>query len=340
MNKRIYFSMLFYAALSISLQAEVVETFTTPGTGTWVCPSDIQQVTIECWGAGGAGGSAQTIANTYLCRAGGGAGGSYAKTTIINPTPGSYSYTVGAGGIAAEQGTFADLSVMSCQNGGSTTFNNTTVVAVGGPGGQNGYEATGTGTGGVAPQTGNTGDVVYYGGNGASATTNVSYPGSGGGGGSAGAAGNGENGGTSGLGPAAGAAGAGGGAIGGTGTNINATLGTDGASPGAGGAGSVAKTTLNKYCKGGVGGNGKLVITTTSIATALTENSKTKMFFNVNGHTILLDNEVMAIDIFNTSGKQIESQKKVSSITLKNSGIYIIKILTSEGVNYQKLCLK
>ncbi|WP_276978361.1 hypothetical protein, partial [Flavobacterium filum] len=35
--------------------AQVTETFTTTGNGSWVCPPGVTSITVECWGAGGGG---------------------------------------------------------------------------------------------------------------------------------------------------------------------------------------------------------------------------------------------------------------------------------------------
>ena len=32
------------------------DTFTAPGSGTWVVPAGVTSITVECWGGGGGGG--------------------------------------------------------------------------------------------------------------------------------------------------------------------------------------------------------------------------------------------------------------------------------------------
>lgn len=43
--------------LPTSLQA-FTEIYNTEGTFDWVCPPGVTSITVECWGGGGAGGSA------------------------------------------------------------------------------------------------------------------------------------------------------------------------------------------------------------------------------------------------------------------------------------------
>jgi hypothetical protein len=263
--KKISILLLFVLAALFtgSLQAQTSPfTSTTPGTTTWTCPAGVTEVTIECWGAGGAGGSAYQ-STAYTQRTGGGAGGSYAKKTFTNLVPGqSYTYTVGAGGVGSI-GIFTNGA--NGQSGGATYFiDNTTVNAIGGQGGIDVYNATVNSAGGSASTGGNNvGDgTPYLGGNGGNGTGSGT-PGSGGGGGSAGSLGAGGNGGS---GITAGAAGAGGGALGGTGTTTTNGIPGVGGNPGGGGAGGVLRNvvsgggTLPASKQGGKGGDGQIKI--------------------------------------------------------------------------------
>lgn len=163
------------ALVSGGLQAQVVEpTITTPGTGTWTVPAGAGLAKVECWGGGGAGGSAEsTQANatgTIALRGGGGAGGSYAKKNIA-VTPGQgLNYTVGAGALPTVIGS----ANASFSNGANTTFASY-VLANGGTGGQGRYATANNMTlnasGAIANTTGNIGDVIYNGGSGSSAVT-------------------------------------------------------------------------------------------------------------------------------------------------------------------------
>lgn len=142
------------------------------GTGNWVCPAGVTSITVECWGAGGAGESVTSYTSGYKIGAGGG-GGAYSKSTI-SVTPGtSYPFSIGAAGTPAA-------------NGGDTTFKTTTVVAKGG-----GSVNQGNNFGGAASS--GTGDVRYSGGNGAAGGINGSIVISGPGGAAAGPGGNGDN---------------------------------------------------------------------------------------------------------------------------------------------------
>ena len=101
---------------------QTVQTFTS--SGSWICPSGVTSVTVECWGGGGAGGGIQTNGNV---KASGGAGGAYAQKVIAVSSGTSYTYTVGLGGTGGTGNGPA---------GGNSWFSSTsTVLAVGGPGG-------------------------------------------------------------------------------------------------------------------------------------------------------------------------------------------------------------
>ena len=52
-------------------------------SSSWKCPTGVTSIQVECWGAGGAGGSASLASSTGTIRSGGGGGaGSYVKKTI------------------------------------------------------------------------------------------------------------------------------------------------------------------------------------------------------------------------------------------------------------------
>ena len=75
MKKLIILIVMLVAILTGNLQAQT--TLTSSTSGTWTCPAGVSTVTIECWGAGGAGGSAQNTGavGSNNIRTGGGAGG-------------------------------------------------------------------------------------------------------------------------------------------------------------------------------------------------------------------------------------------------------------------------
>ncbi|MCU0346986.1 MAG: hypothetical protein MUC59_08575, partial [Saprospiraceae bacterium] len=71
------------------------QTFTS--SGTWVCPPNYTaNITVEAWGGGGSGG-------TGTGRQGGGGGGAYSSSTF-DVSEGSYTVTVGAGGVSGAGG--------------------------------------------------------------------------------------------------------------------------------------------------------------------------------------------------------------------------------------------
>lgn len=104
--------------------------FTTAGTGDFIVPANIKQITVHVIGAGGGGGASGSAV--------GGGGGGYA-TSLLTVTPGQViPYTVGAKGIKG-----INAPTQNATNGGSSIFN-TTIIANGGNNGD-----TGSGTGGA-----------------------------------------------------------------------------------------------------------------------------------------------------------------------------------------------
>ncbi len=228
-----------------------------PDSGSWTVPAGVYSATIQAWGGGGAGGSAyngDTSGANTQARGGGAAGGGYASITL-RVTPGQLiQYNNGAGGIGAASG-FIHNSYGQAGGVSEVRLDGTMMVsALGGPGGRNVSAANAaiSGSGGMAPTSGNTGSDVFYGGNGGGANST----GTGGGGGSAGSLGNGENAANA----VAGAAGMGGGAIGGAGHNTTA-LGNAGGAPGAGGSGAGVRSSAYIHKTGGQGGDGQIIIT-------------------------------------------------------------------------------
>jgi Secretion system C-terminal sorting domain len=231
--KKIYLLITMALALfSQGIWAQAVsQTFNA--SGTYTVPSGYNAiVVIEVWGAGGGGDEGN---NTNGSRGGGGGGG-YARfgTTL---SAGSFTVTVGAGGLANPAGT--------ATGGGTSSFAALAVATGGGA-------PTATTVGGVAG-AGTTGTVLRSGGAGGIRLMNF---GGGGGGGSATASANGGVGGT-GANPTGGAGGTGQG-VGGAGGNTNA-VGVVGNAPGAGGGGKGDGGTTS-----GNGAAGRVVVTVTS----------------------------------------------------------------------------
>ena len=230
--------------------------FTVSGASTWICPANVHSVQVQCWGGGGAGGSAKR-GTSNTATGGGGAGGAYAKLNYYAVDPGvTYFLSVGDGGISS-------LVDGASVPGGDTWFNSvnsasSTILAKGGAGGVTAVTTNSDkfGAGGVGSATGSLGDVVFRGGSGANATTN-SY--GGGGGGSAGTAANGvtptAN---SGLGAVAVTGGGNGGNPNpSSGANANGSSPTT--PPGGGGGGARSASTTAR--SGGSGAVGKITLT-------------------------------------------------------------------------------
>ena len=233
--------------------------FTNGATTNWICPPNVTSVQVECWGAGGAGGSAYRPGGGNAW-GGGGAGGAYAKRTNVTVVPGySYTINVGAGGVSSTNN-------LATVPGGDSWFANgslTNCLANGGAGGVSlvsSGNAVG-GAGGTGSSAGSLGDVVYAGGNGASGASSFG----GGGGSSAGTASAGTTA-TSYLGASA----VTGGGAGGNGKDSSPGDGLSGASPGGGGGGARATTAGGAQTFGGPGGAGQVIVSVKTITANLT----------------------------------------------------------------------
>lgn len=266
-------------------QAQTVTEFNAAGTTVeWTVPTGVTQITIEAWGAGGAGG----FAGDYdrVRPTGGGGGGAYAKSTV-NVIPGSIlNVIVGRGG-ENPNGTARDGENSTVKNG-STTL----VSAEGGKSVDGKNNAMGAQGG---QDTNSIGTTKYSGGNGGNGDMGVSsgaYSAGGGGGGAAGTEGDGGNGGNgegaTPLTPFEGEGGAGGSA--GPGDEMNGIAGDggkgyygaasldsgdDGSNYGGGGGGSTGVRFLGNHA-GGKGGDGYIRI---SYSLAL------QVSYNLNGAT-------------------------------------------------------
>jgi hyaluronate lyase len=252
-----------YATLTIQVGANLSNLSSTFGASTiWVCPANVTAIQVECWGAGGAGGSA-IRGTSKAAMGGGGAGGAYARLNSFPVVSGrTYFINIGAGGISSTN----DLASVA---GGDSWFNSnnvtsTLVLAKGGAGGQNVVTTTNDiyGTGGIGTTNQSIGDLLRAGGSGATSTTNGF---GGGGGGSAGtsSAGNAPASTTNGLGAVAVTGG-------GNGGNANASAGSSGdgqsptGAPGGGGGGARAASTTQRY--GGTGAYGQVILTVQAVA--------------------------------------------------------------------------
>ncbi|MES2836842.1 MAG: GEVED domain-containing protein [Bacteroidota bacterium] len=232
------FSLLVYTKASAQT---VVVTYTADAT--WTCPVGVTSITVECWGAGGGGGGAKKRADKFGT---GGGGGAYARSTVVVVPGNNYAVVVGTGGA---QGT----GTANAGNGGSSTFNATSVVAAGGGGGlsatDNSTNPSTAGAGGTVAAS--TGTVEFAGGNGAVGAIGAA----GGGGGGAG---------TTAVGAAAAGstAGAGGTLLGGAGGNGSTVATGPGATASVyGGAGGGATDNNTGAKRGGTGASGLVRIT-------------------------------------------------------------------------------
>ena len=254
-----FFSCVFLG----TAQAQTERTFENAGTTEqWQVPTNVTQITIETWGAGGAGGA--TYMSSLQRPAGGGGGGAYAKSTIA-VTPGEIlSITVGRGG-ENPNGTARDGENSSVKSGTTTLVEAEGGKSVGG---------TNTLTGAQGGQASNSiGDVKFSGGNGGNGEMGTlgAFSASGGGGGAAGNHGNGYNGGngvsgSSGSAGSAGSAGDGDEIAGNGGEGLHSTIreewdgvGKSGSNYGGGGGGSI-NTWLWTTKAGGKGGDGYIRI--------------------------------------------------------------------------------
>ncbi|MEI7850893.1 MAG: Ig-like domain-containing protein [Kiritimatiellales bacterium] len=256
--------------------------FATAGLTNWVCPPNVTAVVVECWGGGGAGGSAQLTGGSTPQYGGGGAGGAYAKYNVYRVIPGSnYSINVGAGGF----NNFLDNDAQVPGGDSWVTFSTNpppyVIIAKGGAGGESAIGSTtvtGYGLAGTGTTTGSAGDVVHAGGSGFTAVSSQA----GGGGSSAGTNSNGTAA-TSNIGATAPA----GGGNGGTGPTISDVAGGGGFAPGGGGSGGRSSSGFLKA--GGRGASGKVVLSFVSNAAPvviLTSPANGEGFFR--GSTITL----------------------------------------------------
>lgn len=195
---------------------------------------------VQCWGSGGAGGTA----TGYPACGGGGAGGSFAQanaTAVTNGT--SYTVTVGA--------TKTTGASQAANVGNPTWFNTSgTVYAQGGDGGYLATTNSSNGNGGTASKTSCIGDVTWEGGDGYAGA--YATPRSGCGGGGAGVGSDGNNATSTNPGAANGEGGAGGAGV----TSKNP--GNPGSTSAGGGAGGYASNATDQ--SGGSGARGYMII--------------------------------------------------------------------------------
>ena len=156
--RKLLYSFLFFFLTYFSF-GQSTFTDNTPGTGkTWTIPAGVTSITVEIWGAGGAGGGA--ISN----RGGAGGGGGAFSSRTFSVSPGrSVSYDVGSGG----------TGVNGVGNDGTNsrlvyTPTSTTLIAEGGRGGERGANLGsnggdgGTASGGATNTSGANGSDTFF----------------------------------------------------------------------------------------------------------------------------------------------------------------------------------
>lgn len=303
--------LLFFFILGNLFFSQTTITYggNTTGSGnfTWVVPCDVTSITLEVWGAGGAG---QRVNGTNTWGSGG-SGGGFVKTTYTVVPGSTYNLFIGQGGLGSSGG----------DGQGSWFVNNTTVFAVGGKGAGVNTTNSGYGTFAAAPTSGNFGGTLIstYGGDGG----NANIVGTGGGGSSAGdVPGNAAFGPAFGLAPANGYAGAAGLLGGGSTAGVNASA--SGTGFGAGGSGARTNSTTDQ--NGGNGGIGQIKITYTSAANFQTYCSKSYS-------TILPITNVTFAGINNTtsSTSTIANEYFCSAANVMQGQSYIISVKGNTG---------
>ena len=166
------------------MKKSTFQVFTTVGDSSWVCPSGVTFVDVECWGGGGAGGVTGSV-GTYPA---GGGGGGYARKRVT-VTPGTtYKVRVGDAGVSILGSGFG----AGTAHAGNSEFlsNDLATTYVRGCGGDSIYNGDGSTTiaggkgGGAsgAANGSNIGDVTYAGGDGGSKPSTSTGCGGGGGG--------------------------------------------------------------------------------------------------------------------------------------------------------------
>lgn len=254
-----------YATLVIS---GAVIAFNAPGSSTWTCPANVSSVQVECWGGGGAGGSAQRTGGSGTVQyGGGGAGGAYSMYNTYSVIPGNtYYINVGAG--AANSSSVTGTTVA----GGDSWFNSTNtnsinIIAKGGAGGVSAIgntTATAYRLGGTGSAVTSAGNVLWAGGSGAAGISGAA----GGGGSSAGTGSIGASATTS-----MGATAPVGGGNGGGGVTSGSQNGGSGSTPGGGGGG--ARDSSGVTQAGGAGASGQVILTASVLAVVTVPDAPT-----------------------------------------------------------------
>ncbi|MRX69159.1 Fibronectin type III domain-containing protein [Flavobacterium resistens] len=250
MKRTLLISVL--VCLPVFLLAQTTATFTLGGTQTFVSPAGITSITVQAWGAGGAGGSSSNPGFNGAYAGSGGGGGAFASTgtvplTITSGETLTVNVGIGGKGVTSANG----------GAGGSSGITGYSILADGGKGGllNNGSLVLGGAAGLAANSTGTIRTSGTAGGNGEFGFTDDTGSII-----SSGAGGNGANGGgTGGAGIA---------------TAFTSSVGNAGNAPGGGGSGG-RSSFLAAARRGGDGGDGKVTITYNCPTYSLTNTTAT-----------------------------------------------------------------
>lgn len=257
-------AIILLCITQFGIHAQDTYYYDVPGSEVFVVPEGVTSIQIDAWGAGGEGGFAfrQSFFGFIVYAYGEGGGGGAYSSSIINVQEGDeFEIFVGYGGGNKGNGRGkkerGDSTFVSGMVDGSIV---PVVMAKGGLPGDGALTQSDPADrsylgGGLADE--GVGSVKYNGGNGE--TFSLSTFDGGGGGGAAGYNGNGGDAGS----PNNYSNGNGntGGGDGGSGADVNPSYGEDGSFPGGGGGG--AKNRVNNTTNhGGLGGHGRVIITT------------------------------------------------------------------------------
>lgn len=138
------YGALSAASNSITATLQTCNTYTTPGTFTWVAPAGVTSVALLAVGAGGGG---RNPCNGVTYWSGGGL--AYKNNVTVTPLS-SYTIVVGTGGVNGAGGQSYGVASSFYATGGSTAVG----TYVGGCGGGNGGGRGNNGAGGAAGYTG------------------------------------------------------------------------------------------------------------------------------------------------------------------------------------------
>jgi len=177
LHKKLKFlPILILAILYSSFLEAQTRTHTFTASGTLLLPAGMDVVTVEAWGAGGAGGGAQ-VTPLVGRSGGGGGGGAYARGTLNTTTVSSLNVVVGAtatggagngaaGGSTYINGFTAFLNAPGGQGGNGNTTTTSTPTGGNGGVGAIGNLATAVGANGTAGSSAALGALLSSGGGG------------------------------------------------------------------------------------------------------------------------------------------------------------------------------